>query len=80
MNVWLKLCCVVLQEHRCWVEQPDCAITPYDAAAALHWHCLGLTGALGCRHQQLDYYELLEVSRDATSEEIKRQYYKLARK
>ena len=68
------------QEHRCWVDQPQSALTTYDAAAASHWHRLGISNILGCRQQQLDYYELLEVPRDATPKHIKRQYYKLARR
>lgn len=69
-----------LQEHRYWVDQPQSALTEYDASAATHWHRLGISSILGGRRQHLDYYELLEVPRDAAPEHIRRQYYKLARR
>eukprot|EP00878_Enallax_costatus_P018939 GHUV01019964.1.p1 GENE.GHUV01019964.1~~GHUV01019964.1.p1 ORF type:complete len:291 (+),score=76.81 GHUV01019964.1:714-1586(+) len=68
------------QEHRCWVDVPQSALATYDAATASHWHHLGISNILGSRQQLVDYYELLEVPRDATPEHIKRQYYKLARR
>ncbi|KAF6258756.1 hypothetical protein COO60DRAFT_1701147 [Scenedesmus sp. NREL 46B-D3] len=70
------------QERRTWVEQPQCAVTTYSAAAAAaataHWQRPGLP--LLQANAQLDYYALLEVQRDASPEQIKRQYYKLARR
>lgn len=66
--------CCRLQEQRVWVAQPESALTTYDAAAATRRQYMGLAGP------QLDYYALLEVPRDATPQQIKRQYYVLARK
>lgn len=73
-----------LQEQRTWVEQPQHALTPYDAAAAssaaAHWQRLGLPPLQSSSTQQLNYYALLEVPRDASPEQVKRQYYQLARR
>ncbi|WIA18209.1 hypothetical protein OEZ85_009681 [Tetradesmus obliquus] len=72
------------EEQRTWVEQPQHALTPYDAAAtssaAAHWQRLGLPPLQSSSTQQLNYYALLEVPRDASHEQVKRQYYQLARR
>jgi hypothetical protein len=60
------------------VEQPNSALTTYDAAAAARWQRLGLLHVHSAA--QLDYYALLDVPKDASAEQIKRQYYKLARR
>lgn len=60
-----------LQETHEWEDPPGTDIQAYDAEAAAQQ--LGIT-------LEVDYYELLEVSRDADAATIKRQYYILARK
>ncbi|KAF8067261.1 ATJ10 [Scenedesmus sp. PABB004] len=56
-----------------WVDPPGAELQPYDADAA--------DAALGrSRVHGPDFYELLEVSRDADGATLKRQYYVLARK
>jgi hypothetical protein len=72
------VCCYGPQEQRTWVEQPNSALTTYDAAATAHWQRLGLLHVHS--KVQLDYYALLEVPKDASAEQMKRQYYKLARR
>lgn len=60
-----------LQETREWEDPPGTDIQAYDAEAAAQ--------QLGIK-QDLDYYAMLEVARDADASTIKRQYYILARK
>jgi hypothetical protein len=60
-----------LQETHQWEDPPGTDIQAYDAEAAARQ--LGIT-------LEVDYYEMLEVSRDADAATIKRQYYILARK
>jgi hypothetical protein len=60
-----------VQETHQWEDPPGTDIQAYDADAAAQQ--LGIT-------LEVDYYELLEVSRDADAATIKRQYYILARK
>ncbi len=65
-----------------WVDQPGSALVTDDeifANVREHWHRSG-GGAAGASGQQVDYYALLGVDRDATPEAIKRSYYVLARK
>ena len=65
-----------------WVDQPGSALVTDDeifASVREHWHRSG-GGAAGSSGQQVDYYALLGVDRDATPEAIKRSYYVLARK
>lgn len=64
-------CCACWQETRAWEDPPGTEIQQYDEAAAAQ--------ALGIK-PEVDYYALLEVTCDADSATIKRQYYILARK
>ncbi|CAL8463305.1 g2839 [Coccomyxa elongata] len=69
-------------EARMWVDQPGSALVTDDeifANVREHWHRSG-GGVAGASGQQVDYYALLGVDRDATPEAIKRSYYVLARK
>lgn len=59
------------QETHEWVDPPGQELAAYDADAA--------AAALGIK-PDVDYYALLEVTRDADVATIKRQYYVLARK
>lgn len=60
-----------LQETHEWEDPPGTDIQAYDAEAAARQ--LGIAS-------EVDYYALLEVTRDADAATIKRQYYILARK
>jgi hypothetical protein len=60
-----------VQETHQWVDPPGNELAAYDAAQA--------AAALGIR-PEVDYYALLEVSRDVDAATLKRQYYILARK
>lgn len=62
---------ILLQETRQWEDPPGTDIQAYDAEAAAQ--------QLGIK-QDVDYYAMLEVTRDADAATIKRQYYILARK
>eukprot|EP00775_Hariotina_reticulata_P005423 gene5423-5656_t len=66
------------QSLRCWVEQPGVtALTSWESQAGGGWRQhLGLPGS----DRQQDYYHLLQVPRDASPAEIKRQFYSLARR
>ena len=69
--------CEVQQERRCWIDQPGLALMPDDelfAAARKRWRVKSGAGA-GPSGRGEDLYELLGVARDATPEQIKRQYY-----
>ncbi|KAI8474506.1 MAG: DnaJ-like protein [Monoraphidium minutum] len=61
------------KESRSWQEPPGSEVAPYDAEEAAR------RAALRGEGPSVDYYALLEVSRDANAADVKRQYYKLAR-
>lgn len=63
-----------LQESRQWEEPPGTDIQAYDAEAAAARQAL--TGDT----PDVDYYAVLEVTRDVDAATLKRQYYMLARK
>lgn len=67
------LACALMyvQETHEWEDPPGTDIQTYDPQAAAHQ--LGIT-------MEVDYYALLEVTREADAATIKRQYYILARK
>jgi curved DNA-binding protein CbpA len=76
------------RDRKEWASAPEPGLQPYDAAAAERRARLqreaGGEGGGGTTTTTttttVDYYTLLEVSRDATPDEIKRSYYHLARK
>ena len=62
-----------MQKLRKWVEPPGYQIQACDDKGFFNFgHLKILSGA--------DYYQLLQVPRNATPEQIKKQYYLLARK
>lgn len=62
------------QERRAWVEEPGDALAEYNPGAAQYRAARRRSAA------EVDYYEVLQVARDASSDQIKRQYYILARR
>jgi len=62
------------KERKEWADPPGTALQPFDADEAAR------RARLSAAPPPVDYYALLEVSRDATPEQIKRAYYVLARK
>lgn len=61
------------QEQRVWIESPGTALAVYDETAKYRFPHLHKTASV-------DYYELLQVPKTANAEQIKKQYYLLARK
>ncbi|MEW5303951.1 MAG: hypothetical protein WDW36_006595 [Sanguina aurantia] len=59
------------EERRSWVEKPDGSVVLSDRTTRRF---------LKRSEAGEDYYELLQVAKDATPEHIKKQYYMLARK
>mmetsp|Transcript_11892 Transcript_11892/g.25534 ORF Transcript_11892/g.25534 Transcript_11892/m.25534 type:complete len:570 (-) Transcript_11892:2455-4164(-) len=65
------------EERREWIDKPDGAIVTAESAKAAQDRIVKpFRKAAG----GVDYYELLQVPRDATPDQIKKQYYILARK
>ncbi|GAX76162.1 hypothetical protein CEUSTIGMA_g3606.t1 [Chlamydomonas eustigma] len=65
------------EEMREWVDKPDGAIVTANFAKATSDRVSGMfKRAAG----DLDYYEVLQVATDATPEQIKKQYYLMAKK
>lgn len=64
------------EEQRCWIDQPGTAIVTVDERNRAQQDQLRALTQRG----DSDFYDLLEVPRTATPEQIKKQYYILARK
>jgi len=69
-HLFPALCCSWQDTHE-WEDPPGTDIQEYDADAAAQ--------RLGIQ-PDVDYYAMLEVSRDVDAATLKRQYYMLARK
>lgn len=67
------------EDQRCWVDQPGTALAIVDENVRNQQEQMNRALRGGAVDEQ-DYYELLEVPRTATADQIKKQYYILARK
>ena len=72
-----------MQETREWIDRPSLALVLDDelfGPAREQWHADPNNQPSTSGADSQDYYALLGVSRNATPEQIKRQYYLMARK
>ncbi len=58
-----------------WVDKPGQALQAYDPAAGRKKRSFVPKSA-----DDVDYYDILQLQRDANPEQIKKQYYMMARK